>query len=117
MKDQEIYTIFNTQKLLNKKPGVTIGKTSGLAGIAYWINEHFDLPEERQVTKQDKIVIELKKWIDDLYESDRTTNISNREMRQQIIEFKKNMKNAQAIKVTEPPHERSKRSIEKEFGK
>lgn len=117
LKDQEIYTIFNTQKLLNKKPGVTIGKTSGLAGIAYWINEHFDLPEERQVTKQDKIVIELKKWIDDLYESGRTTNISNREMRQQIIEFKKNMKDAQAIKVTEPPHERSKRSIEKEFGK
>ena len=53
LKDQEIYTIFNTEKLLNKKPGVTVGKTSGLAGIAYWINEHFELPMEKQVDKKD----------------------------------------------------------------
>ncbi len=88
LKDQEIYTIFNTEKLLNKKPGVTIGKTSGLAGIAYWINEHFDLPEEKQFDKKDPLVIALKEWIDDLYEQGRNTNISNREMRRKIKELR-----------------------------
>ena len=70
LKDQEIYTIFNTEKLLNKKPGVTVGKTSGLAGIAYWINEHFELPMEKQVDKKDPLVLELKEWIDELYENE-----------------------------------------------
>ena len=82
LKDQEIYTIFNTEKLLNKKPGVTVGKTSGLAGIAYWINEHFELPMEKQVDKKDPLVLELK-------ENGRNTNISNREMRMKIKELRK----------------------------
>lgn len=89
LKDQEIYTIFNTEKLLNKKPGVTVGKTSGLAGIAYWINEHFELPMEKQVDKKDPLVLELKEWIDELYENGRNTNISNREMRMKIKELRK----------------------------
>lgn len=89
LKDQEIYTIFNTEKLLNKKPGVTVGKTSGLAGIAYWINEHFELPMEKQVNKKDPLVLELKEWIDELYENGRNTNISNREMRMKIKELRK----------------------------
>lgn len=89
LKDQEIYTIFNTEKLLNKKPGVTVGKTSGLAGIAYWINEHFEFPMEKQVDKKDPLVLELKEWIDELYENGRNTNISNREMRMKIKELRK----------------------------
>lgn len=89
LKDQEIYTIFNTEKLLNKKPGVTVGKTSGLAGIAYWINEHFELPMEKQVDKKDPLVLKLKEWIDELYENGRNTNISNREMRMKIKELRK----------------------------
>lgn len=43
MKDEEIYNIFNTKKLLNRAPGVSVSKTSGLAGIAYWMNEHYEL--------------------------------------------------------------------------
>ena len=38
LKDQEIYNIFDTEKILNRPATVTISKTSGLAGIAYWIN-------------------------------------------------------------------------------
>ena len=37
MKDAEIYTIFDTEKLLNRPATVEISKTSGAAGIAYWI--------------------------------------------------------------------------------
>ena len=43
LKDEEIYNIFNTKKLLNRPAGVAVSKTSGLAGIAYWINENYGL--------------------------------------------------------------------------
>ena len=46
MKDEEIYTIFDTKKLLNRPATVEISKTSGLAGIAYWVNQNYRLPEE-----------------------------------------------------------------------
>ena len=80
MKDQEIYTIFDTQKLLNKAPTVQIGKASGLAGIAYWINSTFDLPPEKQVSKHDELVVNMKKWIDEEYEDGRQTILSNKEL-------------------------------------
>ena len=38
LKDEEIYNVFDTKKLLNRPASVQISKTSGLAGIAYWIN-------------------------------------------------------------------------------
>ena len=43
MKDEEIYNIFNTRKILGRAPGVAISNTSGLAGIAYWINDRYGL--------------------------------------------------------------------------
>lgn len=87
LKDKEIYNIFNTEKLLKRKPGVTIGKTSGLSGIAYWINDHYLGRRGKEIKKNDPIVIELKKWIDEEYELGRTTNISNREIRNKLKEI------------------------------
>ena len=37
------YNIFDTNKLLNRPMHVSINNTSGLAGIAYWINMKFKL--------------------------------------------------------------------------
>ena len=64
LKDEEVYNIFNTEKLLKRKPGVTVSKTSGLAGIAYWINDHYNLTGENEIRKEDPIVAELKEWVD-----------------------------------------------------
>lgn len=52
LKDAEIYTIFDTEKLLNRPASVQVGKTSGLAGIAYWINQNYHLTGEKQIDKQ-----------------------------------------------------------------
>ncbi|NLD11240.1 MAG: 2-isopropylmalate synthase, partial [Clostridiales bacterium] len=90
MKDEEIYNIFNTDKLLKRKPGVTISKTSGLAGIAYWINEHYDLVGDQQIHKDDPMVHALKDWVDELYADNRTTSISNKEIKEKIKELKGN---------------------------
>ena len=80
MKDAEIYNIFDTEKILNRPAEVSISNTSGLAGIAYWINKHYKLPAEKQVGKQDWIVQELKTQIDALYADGRTTVMGEDEL-------------------------------------
>jgi isopropylmalate/homocitrate/citramalate synthase len=80
MKDSEIYNIFDTERILNRPAEVAISNTSGLAGIAYWINKHYNLPDFRAVTKQDEIVVKVKEHIDKLYEDGRTTLLGDDEM-------------------------------------
>ncbi len=87
MKDEEIYNIFNTKKLLNRPASVLISKTSGLAGIAYWINDTYQLPATEAVSKHDPLVTELKKWIDALYDEGRQAALSNYEMEKKIEEL------------------------------
>ena len=87
MKDQEIYTIFDTKKLLGIEPAVQIGKASGLAGIAYWINMNYGLKEEEKLDKRDPLVVALKGWIDLEYEGGRQTVLSNKELETKIAEL------------------------------
>ena len=86
MKDMEIYNIFDTDKILNRSPEVAISNTSGLAGIAYWVNKHLGLPEDKKVTKQSPLVIKVKEEIDALYADGRTTLMGDDELIQ-IINF------------------------------
>ena len=87
LKDQEIYNIFNTDKILKRKPMVMIGQNSGLAGIAYWINVNYDLGPSCQVTKHDELVVKLKEWIDSLYEDGRQMSLSTVELETKIEEL------------------------------
>ena len=87
MKDPEIYTIFDTEKLLNRPATVEVSKTSGAAGIAFWINATYRLPKEMQVGKTDPLVMELKAWVDEQYESGRQTVMSYGEMTEKIQEL------------------------------
>ena len=88
MKDEEIYNIFNTTKILNRAPGVSVSKTSGLAGIAYWMNEHYRLTESDKKTKDDELVKQLKEWVDEMYADGRTTSLSTGEMEEKIAALK-----------------------------
>jgi len=87
MKDQEIYTIFDTKKLLGIEPAVQIGKASGLAGIAYWINMNYGLKDDEKLDKKDPLVVALKGWIDLEYEGGRQTVLSNKELENKINEL------------------------------
>ena len=86
MKDMEIYNIFDTDKILKRSPEVAISNTSGLAGIAYWVNKHLGLSGDDAVTKQSPIVVKIKEEIDRLYDDGRTTVMGNDEL-MQIIDF------------------------------
>lgn len=87
MKNEEIYNIFNTKKLLNKAPGVAISKTSGSAGIAYWLNEHYNLKKDRKLAKDNALVLKIKEWVDEMYADGRTTSLATVEIEEKVEEL------------------------------
>ncbi len=86
-KNERIYNIFNTEKLLKKPVGVMITNTSGLAGIAYWINQKFALKGEQQISKHDSLCVEMKNLIDKEYEKGRQTAMTDTELLDMVREI------------------------------
>ncbi len=88
MKDEEIYNIFDTEKILNRKVNVTISKTSGLAGIAFWINSNYNLlGTDKEISKHGDLVGKIKEWVDKEYENGRQTAISDAELKELIEKY------------------------------
>lgn len=80
LKNEEIYNIFDTEKLLNRPVLVAISNTSGLAGIAHWINSYYKLRDENLIDKSNPVVGEVKTWVDREYEDGRVTVITDEEI-------------------------------------
>ena len=80
LKNEEIYNIFDTEKFLNRPVLCAVSNTSGLAGIAHWINTYFGLPEEKKVDKGCSLVHEVKRWVDEEYEGGRVTVLTDEEL-------------------------------------
>ncbi len=78
VKDMEIYNIFNTEKILNRPAEIAISNTSGLAGVAYWLNKH--IYTECSVPKTHEVVVKMKKKIDAEYSGGRTTLMGDDEL-------------------------------------
>ena len=87
MKDAEIYNIFDTEKILSRPAAVSISNTSGLAGIAYWINTHYSLTPDDMLGKQDPVVLKMKGKIDLEYADGRTTIMSDDELEALLAEI------------------------------
>ena len=79
-KDEEIYNIFDTQKLLNRPPKVAITDKSGLSGISYWINSYLRLEGGRRIDKRHPGIVHIQKWVDEEYKEQRITSISDEEL-------------------------------------
>ncbi len=80
LKDEEIYNVFNTEKILGRKPTVSISPTSGAAGIAYWINAYYGLPEGETVDKSEPVVKAVKEMVDAEYAAGRNTIMGDDEL-------------------------------------
>jgi len=80
LKNEEVYNVFNTEKLLNRQVKVAISNTSGLAGIAHFLNSHFKLRGERAYAKTDPVVHYIKDWVDAQYDGGRVTLITDEEL-------------------------------------
>jgi len=81
LKDEEIYNIFDTGKLLNSPPGVAITATSGAAGIALWLSKNTG----GTLDKNDSRVASLKEWVDAQYAAGRVTTIGSAELRDAAV--------------------------------
>lgn len=91
LKNEEIYNIFDTEKILNRPVLVAVSNTSGLAGIAHWINTYFKLKEDKKVDKQHPVVVRVKEWVDKEYESGRVTVITENELKSVIEESERDL--------------------------
>ncbi|HEX30012.1 TPA: histone-lysine N-methyltransferase, partial [Candidatus Poribacteria bacterium] len=83
LKNEEIYNIFDTAKILNRPLGVSITDKSGLAGIAHWISSNF----KTKVDKRHPGVMKIFEWVSREYEEGRTTSISDREMMELVRRY------------------------------
>ncbi len=80
LKNEEIYNIFDTEKILNRPVLVAVSNTSGLAGIAHWINTYFKLRDDRKIDKSAELVVKVKEWVDTQYDDGRVTVITDAEL-------------------------------------
>jgi isopropylmalate/homocitrate/citramalate synthase len=80
MKNEEIYNIFDTAKILKRPMGVIITDKSGIAGIAHWVNSHLHPDADRKIDKRHPGLAKIHKWVMEQYEQGRTTSISHEEL-------------------------------------
>lgn len=83
IKNEEIYSPFDTNKILKRPIAINITDKSGLAGIAYWINSHFALVDKDRIEKTHPGIARINKWIARQYDEGRVTCISEEEIEHQ----------------------------------
>jgi isopropylmalate/homocitrate/citramalate synthase len=79
-KSEEVYSAFDTKRILNRMITINITDKSGLSGIAHWINSHFALTGHDRIEKTHPTVAKINKRIIRMYEEGRITAISDEEM-------------------------------------
>lgn len=79
-KNEEVYSSFDTKRVLNRPITINITDKSGLSGIAHWINSHFALLGKDRIEKTHPGIARVNKRILKWYEEGRVTAISDEEM-------------------------------------
>ena len=88
LKNEEIYNIFDTEKFLNRPVLVSVSNTSGLAGIAHWINTYYRLKGSAMLDKTHPLVEKIKKMVDIEYDGGRITVMTDNELIRLINQYK-----------------------------
>ena len=91
LKNEEIYNIFDTDKFLRRPPISAVSNTSGLAGIAHWINIHYNLKGDKVMDKKSPLVLKIKEWVDSQYADGRVTVLTDEELVAQIKKVQKEL--------------------------
>ena len=80
LKNEEIYNIFDTARLLDRPLGITVNDRSGLAGVAYWVNTNLGLKGPDRIPKDDPRIVAIHDRVRREYAAGRTTGFSPDEM-------------------------------------
>lgn len=86
IKNEEIYNIMDTAKILKKPMGIAITDKSGLAGIAMWVDLELGLEENKKIDKHHPGIAKMDQWVKAQYVQKRTTAISPDEI---LVQAKK----------------------------
>ncbi len=85
LKNEEIYNIFDTNKILKRPVQVAITDKSGTAGLVYKINQVFE--PGKKINKTTPGLAEMFESIHQQYHDGRTTAISEDELMSLVMEF------------------------------
>lgn len=80
IKDEEIYNIFDTTKILGRPPGAAVTDKSGHAGIALWYNNYLKLTGDQRIPKDHPGIKKIHEEVMRQYEEGRVTAFSDEEM-------------------------------------
>lgn len=80
IKNEEIYNIFDTEKLLKRPLAIAITDKSGVAGVSRWVNSHLGLSGDKAIDKRDAGIIRMNQEIQKLYDLGRPSSMSNEEL-------------------------------------
>ncbi len=80
VKNEEIYNIFDTARLLNRPLGINITDKSGSAAIAFWVNQYLKLSGDQKIDKRHPGIDAIYKWTIEEFSTGRTTSLSTEEM-------------------------------------
>ena len=83
LKNEEIYNIFDTARMLRRPVSVAITDKSGLAGVVLWVHNNIGRGSA-SLTKDHPGVAKIHQWIQEQYQEERTTTISDAEMLSQV---------------------------------
>lgn len=91
IKNEEIYNIFDTAKVLNRPLGVNLTDRSGIAGVGFWVNQQLKKHGLQPVDKRNPKVAKIFAWVEEQYSDGRVTSISPEEM---MVQFKQHFPEA-----------------------
>ena len=80
LKDEEIYNIFDTAKILNRPAVVAVDSRGGTASIAHWLNSYFRLTGDNMVEKTDPLIVSMRQQVDAMYAEGRNTVMGDEEL-------------------------------------
>ncbi len=89
LKNEEIYNLFDTKKILNRPIEIQITDKSGVSGIILWIHNMIGRGASSLLSKDNPGIIKINKWIKRQYDLGRTTSISDKEMFKLVKQYLK----------------------------
>jgi len=87
VKNEEIYNIFNTDKILGRPIEIAITDKSGKAGITHWINRHFRIKDKDSLDKRHPGISRIYQNIINEYDEGRVTPMSDEELEKLTMRF------------------------------
>ena len=76
LKDEEIYNVFDTKRLLGRAVGVSVNDKSGAAGVAFWVGQQIG----RRVDKREGGIEGMYAEIQGLYDAGRVSSLTQEEL-------------------------------------